>query len=57
MDFPDSQVVKTLLSNAGRGDSIPGLRAKIPHATKWLSPCSEAREWLHTATKTQHSQS
>ena len=32
MDFPDSQVVKTLLSNAGRGDSIPGLRAKIPHA-------------------------
>ena len=32
-DFPGGPVVKTLPSNAGGQGSIPGLGAKIPHAS------------------------
>ena len=33
-DFPDSPVVKTLPSNAGGTDSIPGWGAEVPHASQ-----------------------
>ena len=33
-DFPSSPVVKTLPSNAGGLGSIPGQKAKIPHASR-----------------------
>ena len=34
MTFPGSPVVKTLPSNAGGEDSIPGQGAKTPHASQ-----------------------
>ena len=33
-DFPDGPVVKTSLSSAGDAGLIPGLGAKIPHASQ-----------------------
>ena len=33
-DFPGGPVVKTSPSNAGGAGSIPGQRAKIPHASQ-----------------------
>ena len=33
-DFPASPAVKTLPSNAGGGDSIPGQGTEVPHATE-----------------------
>ena len=33
-DFPSSPVVKTLPSSAGGLGSIPGQKAKIPHASR-----------------------
>ena len=37
-DFPGGPVVKNPPCNAGDAGSIPGHRAKIPHATEHLSP-------------------
>ena len=37
-DFPGGPVVKTLPSNAGGAGSIPGLGAKIPHASRPKKP-------------------
>ena len=37
-DFPGSPAVKTLPFNAGGAGSIPGQRAKIPHASQPKNP-------------------
>ena len=42
--FPGGPVVRNLPANAGDTGSIPGLGAKIPHATEQLSPCATTTE-------------
>ena len=40
LDFPGGPVVKNLPANAGDTDLIPGLEAKIPHASGQLNLCA-----------------
>ena len=54
-DFTGGPVVKNPPSNAGGGDSIPGLGTKIPHAKGQLSPCAPVRI-PHATTKMRCSQ-
>ena len=43
-DFPGGPVVKNPPCNAGDAGSIPGHRARIPHATEHLSPSTATTE-------------
>ena len=43
-DFPGCPVVKKSPCDAGDAGLIPGWRAKIPHASKQLSPCASTAE-------------